>query len=122
MLVRNSWLLTEDRARWGGPLRWGMALALVLGWSCAWAQAPAAPIARIKLTDNELTCAQTHAEIEQMDKIVADAMAAEDKDKTTGTTAGAASTVAERCSGCMVDSAPLPILPIERGVRTASMI
>lgn len=55
----------------------------------------AGPIERIKLTDNELTCAQIHAEVGQMDKLVADAKAAEDKEKTTGTAAGAANTVAD---------------------------
>jgi len=53
------------------------------------------PIERIKLTDNELTCAQIHAEVGQMDKLVADAKAAEDKEKTTGTAASAASTAAD---------------------------
>lgn len=55
----------------------------------------AGPIERIKLTDNELGCAQIHAEVGQMDKIMADAKAAEDKEKTTGTAAGAANTVAD---------------------------
>jgi hypothetical protein len=53
------------------------------------------PIERIRLTDNELTCAQIHAEAGQMDKLVAEAKAAEDKEKTTGTAAGAAGTAAE---------------------------
>ena len=95
MPIRDAWFLAPDRARRGWQLRWGMPLALMLGCSCAGAQAPATPIERIKLTDNELTCAQIHAEVGQMDKLVADARAAEDKDKTTGTTAGAASTVAD---------------------------
>jgi hypothetical protein len=57
--------------------------------------APAGPIERIKLTDNELNCAQIHAEAGQMDKLIADAKAAEDKEKTTGSAASAASTVAD---------------------------
>jgi hypothetical protein len=57
--------------------------------------APAGPIERIKLTDNELNCAQIHAEAGQMDKLIADAKAAEDKEKTTGSVASAASTVAD---------------------------
>ena len=57
--------------------------------------APAGPIERIKLTDNELNCAQIHAEAGQMDKLIADAKAAEDKEKTTGSAASAATTVAD---------------------------
>jgi len=36
--------------------------------------------------------------------------------------ASAFSTVAARCCGCMSASAPLPCLPMPRGVRQASMI
>lgn len=95
MPVRDDAFLAPDRVWRGSRLGRGIPLALLLCWSCAWGQAPGAPIERIKLTDNELTCAQIHAEVGQMDKIVADAKAAEDKDKSTGTTAGAASTVAD---------------------------
>lgn len=79
-----------------------VAVALVLMASepaRAQTSSPAAtssgPIERIKLTDNELNCAQIHAEVGQMDRLMADAKAAEDKDKTTGTAASAASTVAD---------------------------
>jgi len=59
------------------------------------APAPAGPIERIRMTDGEMTCAQIHAEAGQMDKLMAEAKAAEDKDKTTGTAAGAAGTAAD---------------------------
>lgn len=75
--------------------------ALTLSCGPALAQtgaAPAAaagPIERIRMTDGEMSCAQIHAEAGQMDKAIADAKAAEDKDKTTGTAAGVAGTAAE---------------------------
>lgn len=95
MPTRNSQRLPGDRAPCRRPSRWGVPLALLLGASCAWAQAPTTPIERIKLTDNELACAQIHAEVGQMDKLLADAKATEDKEKTTGTAAGAAGTAAD---------------------------
>ena len=55
----------------------------------------AATIERVKITDNELSCAQIHAEIGDMDKAVADAKVVEDKEKTSATAAGAANTAAE---------------------------
>lgn len=75
-------------------MAWG-ASAPAQAQTSAPASASAGPIERIKLTDNELNCAQIHAEVGQMDKLIADAKAAEDKEKTTGTAAGAASTVAD---------------------------
>ena len=84
------------------PQVWRVAAAFVFAAALpahaqtpAPAAAPAGPIERIKLTDNELNCAQIHAEVGQMDKVIADAKAAEDKEKTTGTAAGAAGTAAD---------------------------
>lgn len=69
-----------------------MGLLLVLG--PALAQQPA-PIDRIRITDNELSCVQIHGEISQMEKIVGDAKIAEDKERTSASAAGAAGTAAE---------------------------
>lgn len=60
----------------------------------AWGQAPS-PIDRIKPGDGELSCAQIHAEIDQMERIVVEAQESESKDRRSATTAGATSTVAE---------------------------
>ena len=65
--------------------------------SAAFAQQAAAPgpIDRVKITDNELSCAQIHGEIGDMDKIVAEARVIEAKQKTNTTAASAAGTAAE---------------------------
>lgn len=52
-----------------------------------------APIERVKLTDNELTCAQIHAEVQDLDKISAEAAAVESEGNTTAM-AGSAGNVA----------------------------
>lgn len=57
--------------------------------------APPAPIDRIRMTDNELSCAQIHAEAGDMERIISEAKAAEDKQRTSATAAGAAGTAAE---------------------------
>ncbi|MCW5575954.1 MAG: hypothetical protein KIT13_07655, partial [Burkholderiales bacterium] len=57
--------------------------------------APPAPIDRIRMTDNELSCAQIHAEAGDMERIVGEAKVAEDKQRTSATAAGAAGTAAE---------------------------
>ncbi|MFM8767777.1 MAG: hypothetical protein ACKOD9_08440, partial [Rubrivivax sp.] len=81
---------------WRGAAAFVVAAALPAhAQTPAPAAAPAGPIERIKLTDNELNCAQIHAEAGQMDKVIADAKAAEDKEKSTGTAAGAAGTAAD---------------------------
>ncbi|MGE0558801.1 MAG: hypothetical protein AB7O69_11090 [Burkholderiales bacterium] len=76
---------------------WLVPLGLVLSVAGAYAQQPVAPVPidRVKITDNELTCAQIHGEIGQMDKIVGDARAVEDKERTSANAAGAAGTAAE---------------------------
>lgn len=63
------------------------------------AMAQQAPIERVKMTDNELSCAQLHAESAEMDKIIADAKTAEADGNTTamaGTAGNAATEVAAR--------------------------
>lgn len=57
------------------------------------AQAQQAPIDRVKLSDNELSCAQLQAETTAMDQIAAEANAAESQGNATAT-AGAAGNVA----------------------------
>lgn len=69
-----------------------IGLVLVSTWAVA--QQPAS-IDRVRITDNELSCAQIHGEIGQMDKLVADAKALEGKERTSATAAGAAGTAAE---------------------------
>lgn len=57
------------------------------------------PIDRVKMTDNELSCAQLHAESAEMDKVIADAKTAEADGNTTamaGTAGNAATEVAAR--------------------------
>lgn len=75
----------------------GVLAGLVLASTSAIAQQTAAPapIDRVRMTDNELSCAQIHSESAEMDKIVAEAKALEDKQKTSATAAGAAGTAAE---------------------------
>ncbi len=69
-------------------------MGLVLVCTSAVAQQPA-PIDRVRITDNEMSCAQIHGEIGQMDKLVGDAKAIESKERTSATAAGAAGTAAE---------------------------
>lgn len=62
------------------------------------ASAQQAPIERVKLTDNEMNCAQMHAETVAMDKAIAEAKAAESQGNTTSTV-GAAGNVAAEVAG-----------------------
>ena len=48
------------------------------------AQQPVPPIERVKMTDNDLTCAQLHAEVSAMDKIVAQYQSAEAEAQSGG--------------------------------------
>ena len=72
-------------------------LGFALATNAAQAQqpAPTGPIDRVKITDNELSCAQIHGEIGDMEKFVAQSKATEDKERTSATAAGAAGTAAE---------------------------
>lgn len=72
-----------------------IGLALITSSAVAQQPAPAGPIDRVKITDNELTCTQIHGEIGDMDKLVAQSKASEDKGRTSATAAGAAGTAAE---------------------------
>ncbi len=58
------------------------------------AQQPAA-IERIKITDNEASCAQLYAATGEMDKVATDAKAAQEKSGNTALAAGAANQAAE---------------------------
>ncbi len=68
-----------------------VSMALSVG---VMAQQPAA-IERIKISDNEASCAQLFAESSQMDKVSADAKAAQEKSGNTALAAGAANQAAE---------------------------
>jgi hypothetical protein len=59
------------------------------------ALAQQAPIERIKMSDNELNCAQLHAEAGAMDKAAADARGVESQGNTTTTAAQAGNVAAE---------------------------
>lgn len=74
-----------------------LPVVTVFAASAAFAQQATAPgpIDRVKITDNELSCAQIHGEIGDMDKVVGEARAIEAKQKTNTTAAGAAGTAAE---------------------------
>lgn len=63
----------------------------------ALAQAPA-PIERVKITDNDLTCQSTYDELRGMDKIVAEAKATQSSGQTTATAGQAAGVAAEVAS------------------------
>ncbi len=65
--------------------------------AAALAQAPA-PIERIKITDNDLSCQATHDELQGMDKIVAEARATQSSGQTTATAGQAAGVAAEVAS------------------------
>jgi hypothetical protein len=69
-------------------------VSLTIAPGLAMAQQPG-PIDRVKITDNELSCAQIHGEIGQMEKIQAESSTAADKSKTSATAASAAGTAAE---------------------------
>lgn len=71
------------------------ALAVACGAAQAQQAAAPAPIERIKLTDNALSCAQIHGETADMDRIAADAKAEEEKHKSSATTASAAGVASE---------------------------
>ena len=72
-----------------------LGFALATNAALAQQPAPTGPIDRVKITDNELNCGQIHGEIGDMDKIVAQSKATEDKERTSATAAGAAGTAAE---------------------------
>jgi len=63
----------------------------------ALAQAPA-PIERIKITDNDLSCQATYDELQDMDKIIAETKAAQSSGQTTATAGQAAGVAAEVAS------------------------
>ncbi len=75
-------------------------IGAVAGLTCATlpVYAQQAPIERVKLTDNELSCAQMHAEAAEMDKVAADARAIESQGSTTAM-AGSAGNVAAEVAG-----------------------
>ena len=74
-----------------------LAITLPLLVGIAHAQAPA-PIERIKITDNDLTCRQILDEHAGMDKVIADAKAAQSSGQTTATAGQAAGVAAEVAS------------------------
>lgn len=63
----------------------------------ALSQAPA-PIERMKITDNDLTCQATYNELQGMDKIIADAKMAQSSGQNTATAGQAAGVAAEVAS------------------------
>lgn len=71
-----------------------LAIALAVPVSMTWGQTTAS-IDRIKPGDGELSCAQIHSEINQMERLVVEAQASESKDRGSASTASAAGTVAE---------------------------
>lgn len=71
----------------------GACIGLAMASGLAVAQQ--APIERIRMTDNEMSCAQLHAEAGAMDKVAADARAAEKEGSTTATAAQAGNVAAE---------------------------
>jgi hypothetical protein len=75
-----------------------VAVAGILGITMP-ALAQQGPIDRVKMTDNELSCAQLHAESAGMDKIIAESKTAENDGNTTamaGSAGNAATEVASR--------------------------
>ncbi|MBL8477874.1 MAG: hypothetical protein JNK59_01090 [Sterolibacteriaceae bacterium] len=73
------------------------ASVLTLFSAIVFAQAPA-PIERVKITDNDLTCLSAHNELQGMDKIVAEARAAQASGQDTATAGQAAGVAAEVAS------------------------
>lgn len=63
----------------------------------ALAQAPA-PIERVKITDNDLTCKAAYDELQGMDKVIAESKAAQSSGQTTATAGQAAGVAAEVAS------------------------
>ncbi len=63
----------------------------------ALAQAPA-PIERVKITDNDLTCKATYDELQGLDKVIAETKAAQSSGQTTATAGQAAGVAAEVAS------------------------
>jgi hypothetical protein len=63
----------------------------------AFAQAPA-PIERIKITDNDLSCKAAYDELQGMDKVIAETKAAQSSGQTTATAGQAAGVAAEVAS------------------------
>ena len=63
----------------------------------ALAQAPA-PIERVKITDNDLTCRANYDELQGLDKIVAESKSARESGQTTATAGQAAGVAAEVAS------------------------
>ena len=61
------------------------------------AQAPA-PIERVKITDNDLTCQAKYNELQGLDKIIAEAKATQSSGQTTATAGQAAGVAAEVAS------------------------
>jgi len=70
---------------------------LTLFSAIAFAQSPA-PIERVKLTDNDLSCKSTYDELQGLDKIVAEAKAAQSSGQNTATAGQAAGVAAEVAS------------------------
>ena len=70
------------------------ALAATCACSAALAQQPA-PIDRVKITDNQLSCAQIYGEVGEMDKVVATAQAAGESGSNTAMAGSAANVAAE---------------------------
>ena len=73
------------------------ACLLALASSSALAQAPA-PIERVKITDNDLTCRAAFDELQELDKTVAEAKAAQSSGQSTATAGQAAGVAAEVAS------------------------
>jgi hypothetical protein len=63
----------------------------------AFAQAPA-PIERVKITDNDLTCKAAYDELQGLDKTIAETKAAQSSGQTTATAGQAAGVAAEVAS------------------------
>ncbi|MBI5792753.1 MAG: hypothetical protein HZA63_14885 [Rhodocyclales bacterium] len=72
------------------------SLCLLLS-ATAFAQAPA-PIERVKITDNDLTCQAKYDELQGLDKMIAEAKATQSSGQTTATAGQAAGVAAEVAS------------------------
>ncbi len=72
------------------------SLCLLLS-ATAFAQAPA-PIERVKITDNDLTCRANYDELQGLDKTIAEAKATQSSGQTTATAGQAAGVAAEVAS------------------------
>jgi hypothetical protein len=78
-------------------VRRGAACLFALSSFSAFAQAPA-PIERVKITDNDLTCLATFNELQGMDKAIAEARTAQSSGQNTATAGQAAGVAAEVAS------------------------